>query len=262
MASHPNRFPRVFVINLERATDRKQDIQKLLDSLNIPFEFIKATDGKFFTENEFALYSKKETRKLLGYELTPNELACAISHLRIYEKMIQENIEQALILEDDANFDHTLVSVLENLDAFPSDWGIINFSSATYTYPTQHEVIPGHVVSEFKKPVKFCVGYLLSLDAAKKLIELAYPVRCPADFLTGRAGITYFKTYGIFPRVIWQKREAGEGSNIGIREHKPNLLWRIKRYLRLLLPVKFRKIPDLPDGTETASFIKSVLRRS
>lgn len=261
MASAPTKFPSIFVISLERAVDRRAHIKQLMDGFGMPFEFIRATDGTFFTENEYALYSKSETIKLLGYELTANELACAISHIRVYEKMVLENIEQAIIFEDDAMFDEKFVETLKNLEKFPKDWGLINFSSATYTYPTTIEVIPGHFVSEFRKPVKFCVGYMMNLNAAKKLLELAYPVRCPADFLTGRAGLVYFKTYGIYPRVVWQVQEAGAGSHIGNRTHKPNLGWRVKRYLNLLLPLRFRNIPDLPDGTESANFFKELLHR-
>ena len=254
-------FPRTFVINLDRAQERRESISKQLDALGIPFEFFRATDGRFFTENEQALYSHKETLKLLGYELTPNEVACAMSHIRVYEKMIQENIESALIFEDDAKIEDSLVQVLQNLSKFPDDWGLINLSSATYMYPTKIEVIPGVSIAEFRKPPKFLVAYLVTLETAKKLVELAYPIRCPADFLTGRAGLKYFKTYGVYPRVVGQVHEAGTDSNIGVRVHRPNLWWRIKRYLRLFVPVKFRNIPNLPDGTESKSMIFSLRNR-
>ena len=42
-------------------------------------------------------------RKLekFGRELTPGELGCSLSHIRLWEKMVKENIPEVLILEDD-----------------------------------------------------------------------------------------------------------------------------------------------------------------
>ena len=37
-----------------------------------------------------------------GHKISKYEIACAMSHIKVYEKMIAENIEHALILEDDA----------------------------------------------------------------------------------------------------------------------------------------------------------------
>ena len=261
MSKATEKLPRIFVINLERADERRESIQKQLDSLNLPFEFFKATDGKFFTENEQALYSKKETIKLLGYELLPNELACSMSHIRLYEKIVADEIPVTLILEDDAKLDSALVEVLSNLNQLPEDWGVINLGSATYTYPLGQQIANGFQLSEYRKPPKFTVAYLVTLQAAKQMLEVAYPIRCPSDFLLGRSGMKYFKTYGSYPRLIGQIREAGEGSDIGVRLHRPNLMWRIKRYLRLFLPMSLRNIPNLPDGTETKSLLFSLKNR-
>ena len=39
---------------------------------------------------------------LLGRNMSPGEIACAIGHLRIYQEFMETNLEWALILEDDA----------------------------------------------------------------------------------------------------------------------------------------------------------------
>jgi len=38
----------------------------------------------------------------IGRELAPAEIGCALTHLRLYERMMAQGIDLALILEDDA----------------------------------------------------------------------------------------------------------------------------------------------------------------
>lgn len=94
---------RTFVLNLEHNTERKKYMQNLLKDIPIDYEFFPAVYGKSITNIE-QFYDSKLAEKRAKRQLNVGEIGCALSHKAIYKKMIDENISQALILEDDISF--------------------------------------------------------------------------------------------------------------------------------------------------------------
>ncbi|MCU0335318.1 MAG: glycosyltransferase family 25 protein, partial [Chitinophagaceae bacterium] len=99
-----NFFPHIFVVSLQRATERKAKLEPLLQGLR--FEYFEAFDKRWLdtAERMAAVYDEAKARQLhrYGKPMGTGPIACSISHLRIYERMLAENISHALILEDDA----------------------------------------------------------------------------------------------------------------------------------------------------------------
>ena len=50
--------------------------------------------------------------------MTKGEIGCALSHLKIYQKTVDEDIPYALILEDDTLFDTEFPKYLNDLEIF------------------------------------------------------------------------------------------------------------------------------------------------
>jgi len=87
-----------FVINLKRRPDRLNLFLKRcpLDNVNIVTGF----DGKNFTEEpleDIKMFKKVQCR-------FPGEGGCYISHLRIFQDIVNKNYSHAFIMEDDAEF--------------------------------------------------------------------------------------------------------------------------------------------------------------
>lgn len=106
-----------FVINLKRRPDRLEAFQK-----NCPFndvEVIHGFDGKNVSAEELQI--EKKTLYKLG-KLKPGEKGVFISHLRIFQKIVDLNINHALIFEDDALFcEGFLVMFNKLLKEIPKD---------------------------------------------------------------------------------------------------------------------------------------------
>jgi glycosyl transferase family 25 len=86
-----------FVINLKRRPDRLENFKA-----KCPLEFtvVPAFDGKN-AQNE----SEAEKNLIKKFEyLRPGEIGCFISHIRIFQKIVNDAIPLALIMEDDAIF--------------------------------------------------------------------------------------------------------------------------------------------------------------
>lgn len=86
----------IFVVSLARATERRATITAHLRGLGLDFTLMDAVDGRAMSEAERQALSPP------GVEWHPGVVGCYMSHLQIYEKMLTESIEIALILEDDA----------------------------------------------------------------------------------------------------------------------------------------------------------------
>jgi len=88
---------KVYVINLDRDTERLQNMKQQLDKLNIEFTRFPAVLGSQVKKSHHL------TELCLKY-CTDGVKGCAISHKMIWEDMLKNNYKQVLILEDDAVF--------------------------------------------------------------------------------------------------------------------------------------------------------------
>ena len=102
---------RFFVINLERVATRRNYIEQHVKDLNLTnVEFINAVDGKTISDKEFdALHDRKWANKCVKRPLVRTEIACTLSHLKCYERIVDENLKGAIVLEDDAKLSRNIL---------------------------------------------------------------------------------------------------------------------------------------------------------
>jgi glycosyl transferase family 25 len=203
-------FPPIWVLSLKESVERRNYISQHLTGLNFDFKIVDAVNGNNLSAEERQFfYCPEAAFKLLGRQLSPGEIGCSLSHLKLYEKMIEEQIEEVIILEDDAEIIIDFIEIMNSKTCFPSDWELILF---------QHSNNDSTYISHWNKKriynkynfVKFVavpwgtVAYMIKKSAAKKLIPHGYPIRMPADELTGGRIKTDVILYGIDPPCIIQ----------------------------------------------------------
>ena len=98
------------VINLISSTDRIDFQTKQLNSLNIDYSVIEAVEAAQLDENFY-----QENAMSWERPLRKSELACCLSHVLAWERVIKEN-KPYLILEDDAILHKDTPSALNALD--------------------------------------------------------------------------------------------------------------------------------------------------
>lgn len=173
---------KVFVINLERATERLAYISNLLKLYNINYEITAAIDGQKFSEPEWEKLKSNNALNEIGRELSHGEIACAQSHINIYKKIVSENIKWATILEDDAFFDERFKNLQENfpkekLSDIPT---ILIFSHASKYFMKNNINIANYKFHKFAE-VYCSHGYAINLPAAKILCEYYKNINHPVD---------------------------------------------------------------------------------
>lgn len=205
-----NKLP-IFIVNLERRPDRKQLIESRLNNLGIKnYEIIKAVDGRELPEDLSNVYNKEESIKI-HRELKKTEVACSLSHIKIAKKIIEQDLDYAIILEDDAELTIDFKNFLKDfsleqnmfdfliLGSFSSNEffnGKLKTAVAPYkliekesiTYIDNIEFVIGNTTahktyypSQKLDYVHGTHAYMLSNAGAKKLIELNFPVVVEAD---------------------------------------------------------------------------------
>ena len=93
----------VFIISLKNSP-RINLLKNRLKNIKINYKIFDAINGKDLAIKKklHFVYSKKDTIKNIGRDLSPPEIGVAASHLAIYNYIIKKNIYQAIIMEDDA----------------------------------------------------------------------------------------------------------------------------------------------------------------
>ena len=93
---------KVFVINLDKSVARLERLKAEFERIGLDFERIPAVDGRKLSENQILKhYSPELNRKKYFVPLSKPEIGLYMSHLKACERIISENLDFGIILEDD-----------------------------------------------------------------------------------------------------------------------------------------------------------------
>jgi len=125
--------------------------------------------------------------------------------------MIDENIDLACILEDDNDYSNNFKELLNPEILKISDWDLLYFGhhSGYLTKEAQSrrkmQLIPfSYSIGEAIELPHGSYAYIINLEAARKLLSSAYPVKAPFDQYLGNAPAIGIKTYLFSPPCIFQ----------------------------------------------------------
>jgi len=120
---------KIFVINLKKDKEKLNNILLQFKKYNITdYEIIEAVQGSQLTDEELLEKYDKIRSKRVFRELSLPEIGCCLSHLIVYEKILQEN-KRCLIIEDDVIITDNIVKFI-NTD-LKSDIDILFFGLFT-----------------------------------------------------------------------------------------------------------------------------------
>ena len=173
----------VFVISLPDCVDRRGSIRKSLDDLQIPFEFVDAVDGRHGLDPTYEPDIDREGTKRKGLTLSDAEFACALSHVQIYRRIVRDDIDWALVLEDDAFATPDLKTFIRERHYTDADLTQLHFFSTRVSRTGQKHLFGSYrsyLRTKFKS--QSTAGYVISNHAAKHLQEDGLPITQQADW--------------------------------------------------------------------------------
>lgn len=203
---------KVYIINLERCKEKKNNMEKQVSKLNLNYKFFKAIDGT--NDEDLSKYNYKIpnwTDPNSGKPMTRGEIGCALSHYNVWLDInksikngeLSENCK-VLILEDDVIF----------LDNFIEDY-------EKYTKGLKYDMLYLHrkaLNEENETPLKefnhiynirknyWLCAYVLTYEGVKKLINANYLENLiPADefvpIMYGTNVMGFEKYYKQYPKL-------------------------------------------------------------
>jgi glycosyl transferase family 25 len=205
-------LPPIWVVSLERAARRRAFVQQAFSEAGLPFELVDAVDGTTLTADDRRAYSRTRTLYELGRGLMAGELGCALSHLRLLRRLVDEQHAEAVIVEDDVAPGPQLERLLAERDRLPADRDVVTFCQLSRTAdPVEVMDLGGGLhLAAYRRMLFGAQCYLITRDAAQRVLAHAYPIRLPYDELLFRRRPAALRVYGVEPRAVHLPRFASE----------------------------------------------------
>jgi len=191
---------KAYVINLVRSPERRAHMQRELHKTGMEYEFIEAVDGTECDLEDSSISSPISLGRGLiqqgawrGARYWPGVLGCALSHLKVYRKILEDGAEVALVLEDDiilpadihelaeavaAHMTTAEVALLQYHNLGANHGRALRLSRMTATQLPRSRVLafPAEIAD-----VACSGAYVVTREACELMARLVLPVRVPAD---------------------------------------------------------------------------------
>ena len=145
-------------------------------------------------------------------QLTKSEISIAFKHLKIYKDIIANNIQTALVLEDDVVFDNDFINNFNfNLMSTPNDWDLIFIGAGCNLRIPKNRRIAGKVAYKKEHPASKCMdSYLINYSASDKIYNTVIPFTLPIDFeINYHMRVHDMTVYWWEPPIIKQGSQCG-----------------------------------------------------
>lgn len=178
---------KIFYINLDRRQDRNINVLQIMKKYGMNATRISAIDGtkldvtkipnSIITEK--GIHDAQKKNQHISVSLTMGAIGCALSHRNVWKKIIDENIDNVLILEDDIRFDSNFGKKLDNYaNHWPKNYDVIFLGY----HPASIKFITKSVNDVFTRSnnVYGTFGYVVSKKGAEKLLKI-FPLNYQID---------------------------------------------------------------------------------
>jgi glycosyl transferase, family 25 len=178
-----------FLINLDRQADRLAKMKREFEQKNLTFQRICAIDYQTLSQQTLEKSYDKKAAITQERELTCGEIACGLSHMACWQKIIDDDLTGAFIFEDDAVLMTDAPKAFEQIDflhrnnEIPQD-SVILFTHTPYYKKSNIErklTKKTALYTSYGTPFA-AYGYYISKTAAKNLLntveksKLCFPI--------------------------------------------------------------------------------------
>lgn len=165
-------LPVLFVLNLDFNPERLASLQRQTDALGLEMQRIAGVNGAALTEQEVArVYSPELNRKYYRHGLTRGKIGCYLGHKKIWQKILDEDIDCAVILEDDAILEAHFSKMLEAISAME---GVeyIKLADNQQCPPAQtRPLASGFTLVNYRRIPNCAIAYVLTKRGTEKLLR-------------------------------------------------------------------------------------------
>lgn len=205
---------RNYVISLTTAEDRRIHIKQEFGKQGIDFEFFDAV-----TPNKISLLSEKFKININDANLTQGELACLFSHVSLWQKCLDDNLDYIAIFEDDVYLSKNAHLFLKDFYWIPKDIYILKiekFDDYCFLKNKRQYNLKNAQLSILNKIHYGTAGYILSKKGASILLDFIKKTEIiPIDHIMFDSTIRHNITvYQINPAICIQSDRLNDNRTI------------------------------------------------
>lgn len=209
-----------YLINLERAADRRSLMEARLQSIGLEHQVVKAVDGKLlrFPTPEVSELSFK---LLHGRRIIPAEVGCYLSHIECARQLLASEADYALIVEDDVTFAPDFVEAVDLACAQSRHWDILRLTTVNREGGVKFKALSATrslAVALTRK--KGSGAYIVTRRAATWMIEKLLPMRLSYDIAYDLEYLSGLRTCWVLPQPASQLNDMATQVQINIRAYK------------------------------------------
>ena len=162
----------LYVVNLQRARERRIRMEQQLATLGLAATFHPAIDGRELTSEHYAEVDRNARRRLGLYPQADGSIANWLSQRQVLRHVVEHGPELVAIFEDDAGLSPDLPSVLTALEQRPFAFDVVKLSrrSATKPFIPCERLPSGHQVGRIRYADYGNEGYVLTRHAARHFL--------------------------------------------------------------------------------------------
>lgn len=250
---------KIFIISLKKEIERRAFVSDQLKNLGLEFEFVDAVWGKDVYEDP-SVYDKNKALKIELRNLNPGEVGCSLSHQKAYKKIIDQKLDYACIMEDDASLSSDVPEILRHIEKIIEPNQLIQMERCdVYSKKNMKNLFKDYKLVH-PKMIKYgsmcqAAGYVITKEAAQKILDINFPVYVPADSWGQYVGKIDFR--GIIPSLTLIKQNVSFGSTT-IENHTRTEFTKSTPLSLLIYAFKTRN----PLGRCMVKTAKKILRRN
>ena len=202
---------KIFVIHYDKLSERKINMIKQLKENNIDAEFISNKGKDVLTNDDKIPFSN----------ISDAEISLFLHHIECFKKIVEENHDFALILEDDAIFDNIFFKTLKNyLTHLPTNWDMLFIGDGCGFHVPQEYLDKYKKCNIFRAHATRCTdSYLITQSCAKRILEIVnsetflcnLPIDLWFNLIMSSENI---KVFWAEPTIVTQGSENGEFNSI------------------------------------------------
>lgn len=205
---------KVYICTLNRSKERLAPLIEQIDSMGISYELIYGIDGLSDDVIDYSnninqdYFKKKYNRKIKS-----TEVACTLSHKKMWQRFVENQESAAIFLEDDAFFVEDPSRVFDALVDFKYDMVVLGYPSRIQ-FESKYSKIMEPIYSKKNCSGPYIVGrspqkknfglmaYYLTRDAALRLLdaEKVWSVADDYDLITNKVNVYHIRPYLCYER--------------------------------------------------------------
>lgn len=188
-----------FIILLGRDERRRRNVQRTVVDGGLDAEIFPAVDGLELTSADVErLIRRGRLDADRAAFLKRGQIACALSHVRVLERVLVRGLERALVLEDDVRLEPDFARRLgAALRETPADFDLLYLYDGN---PDSSTPVPGASRVRASGYPLGTVAYAVSRKGASRILKLIVPIRDHLDeMLASHVERGHLRAFSVVP---------------------------------------------------------------